>query len=216
MIESAVRERASAWLSEGRSAVVVEVLRTQGSAPRRSGTRMLVAADETRGTIGGGHIELKAIAAARTLLAAHLLHDAGSSLNPAIDLGQVEGGFIQGMGWLTMEELVWHPDDGSARAGMLLTHAPSTYKIPTANDCPSVFDVRLWQRGNVADTIHRSKATGEPPLLLPFSVFFAIRDAISAVGDHKVNPPLRAPATSEAILDAVSFVEQAVQEHKAA
>jgi hypothetical protein len=115
------------------------------------------------------------------VLAAHLLHDAGRSLNPAIDIGQVEGGFIQGMGWLTMEELVWHPNDGTARAGLLVTHAPSTYKIPTANDCPPVFDVRLWKDGagdgNVAETIHRSKATGEPPLLLPFSVFFAIRDA---------------------------------------
>jgi xanthine dehydrogenase large subunit len=140
------------------------------------------------------------------LLAAHVLHDAGSSLNPSIDLGQVEGGFIQGMGWLTMEELVWHPNDGSARAGMLMTHAPSTYKIPTANDCPPVFDVRLWQQGNVADTIHRSKATGEPPLLLPFSVFFAIRDAVSAAGDHRLDPPLVAPATSEAILRAVTAV----------
>ena len=95
------------------------------------------------------------------LLAAHVLHDAGKSLNPAIDIGQVEGGFIQGMGWLTMEELVWHPADGSPRAGLLLTHAPSTYKIPTANDCPPVFDVRLWKNGgvgndNAADTIHRS------------------------------------------------------------
>ncbi len=144
------------------------------------------------------------------LLAAHVLHDAGTSLNPSIDLGQVEGGFIQGMGWLTMEELVWHPNDGSARAGLLLTHAPSTYKIPTANDCPPVFDVRLWQAGNVADTIHRSKATGEPPLLLPFSVFFAIRDAVSAVGGHRVDPPLTAPATSEAILRAVTAVQSQV------
>nr|HET7859624.1 xanthine dehydrogenase molybdopterin binding subunit [Caldimonas sp.] len=144
------------------------------------------------------------------LVAAHLLHDAGRTLNPAIDLGQVEGGFIQGMGWLTTEELVWHPDDGSAKAGLLLTHAPSTYKIPTANDCPPVFDVRLWKDGrgddNVAATIHRSKATGEPPLLLAFSVFFAIRDAISAVGGHRVDPPLAAPATPEAILRAVAAV----------
>jgi xanthine dehydrogenase large subunit len=143
------------------------------------------------------------------LLAAHVLHDAGRSLNPAIDLGQVEGGFIQGMGWLTMEELVWHPNDGTPKAGLLLTHAPSTYKIPTANDCPPVFDVRLWQQGNVADTIHRSKATGEPPLLLPFSVFFAIRDAVSAAGGHRVDPPLSAPATSESILRAVTAVQVA-------
>ncbi|HEY3633689.1 MAG TPA: molybdopterin cofactor-binding domain-containing protein, partial [Caldimonas sp.] len=145
------------------------------------------------------------------LVAAHVLHDAGRSLNPAIDIGQIEGGFIQGMGWLTMEELVWHPDDGSAKAGLLLTHAPSTYKIPTANDCPPVFDVRLWKDGladdNVAETIHRSKATGEPPLLLAFSVFFAIRDAISAVGGHRVDPPLAAPATSESILRAIGTVQ---------
>ncbi|MEO7056133.1 MAG: xanthine dehydrogenase molybdopterin binding subunit [Caldimonas sp.] len=145
------------------------------------------------------------------LLAAHVLHDAGRSLNPAIDIGQVEGGFIQGMGWLTMEELVWHPNDGSPRAGFLHTHAPSTYKIPTANDTPPIFDVRLWKDGaaagdNRADTIHRSKATGEPPLLLPFSVFFAIRDAVSAAGGHRVDPPLTAPATSEAILRAVTAV----------
>jgi len=147
------------------------------------------------------------------LLAAHVLHDAGTSLNPAIDIGQVEGGFIQGMGWLTMEELVWHPNDGTPRAGLLLTHAPSTYKIPTANDCPPVFDVRLWKDGvgddNAADTIHRSKATGEPPLLLPFSVFFAIRDAVSAAGGHRVDPPLAAPATSEAILRAITAVRAA-------
>jgi xanthine dehydrogenase large subunit len=117
------------------------------------------------------------------------------------------------MGWLTMEELVWHPNDGSPRAGLLLTHAPSTYKIPTANDCPPVFDVRLWEDGvgddNVAETIHRSKATGEPPLLLPFSVFFAIRDAVSAVGGHRIDPPLAAPATSEAILRAIGAVQAA-------
>jgi xanthine dehydrogenase large subunit len=144
------------------------------------------------------------------LLAAHVLHDAGRSLNPAIDIGQVEGAFIQGMGWLTTEELVWHPNDGSAKAGLLLTHAPSTYKIPTANDCPPVFDVRLWKDGigddNVAATIHRSKATGEPPLLLPFSVFFAIRDAVSAAGGHRVDPKLAAPATSESILRAITAV----------
>jgi xanthine dehydrogenase large subunit len=138
------------------------------------------------------------------LLRADVLHDAGRSLNPAIDIGQVEGAFIQGMGWLTMEELVWHP-----KTGMLSTHAPSTYKIPTANDCPADFRVRLFARDNVHDSIHRSKAVGEPPLLLPFSVFFAIRDAISAVGAHRVDPPLQAPATSEAILKAIMAVQAA-------
>ncbi len=136
------------------------------------------------------------------LLQADVLHDVGRSLNPAVDLGQVEGAFIQGMGWLTMEELVWHP-----QTGLLTTHAPSTYKIPTANDCPPVFNVSLYEGDNFEDSIHRSKAVGEPPLLLPFSVFFAIRDAISAVAEHRIDPPLQAPATSEAILRAVMAVQ---------
>ena len=141
------------------------------------------------------------------LLRADLLHDAGRSLNPAIDIGQIEGAFIQGMGWLTTEELVWHPADGSAKAGLLTTHAPSTYKIPTANDCPADLRTRLFERPNVHDSIHRSKAVGEPPLLLPFSVFFAIRDAISAAGGHRIDPPLQAPATAEAVLRAVTAVQ---------
>jgi xanthine dehydrogenase large subunit len=135
------------------------------------------------------------------LLRADVLHDVGRSLNPAIDIGQIEGAFIQGMGWLTMEELVWHP-----QSGLLLTHAPSTYKIPTANDCPNDLRVALFENANTEDSIHRSKAVGEPPLLLPFSVLLAIRDAVSAVGGHRVDPPLRAPATPEAILSAVRVV----------
>ncbi|NQE47963.1 xanthine dehydrogenase molybdopterin binding subunit [Herbaspirillum rubrisubalbicans] len=137
------------------------------------------------------------------LLQADLLYDAGESLNPALDIGQVEGGFIQGMGWLTTEELWWNQD------GKLMTHAPSTYKIPAISDCPAALRTELYANSNVSDTIHRSKAVGEPPLLLPFSVFLAIRDAVSAVGQHRVNPPLRAPATSEAILDAVDAVRAA-------
>jgi xanthine dehydrogenase large subunit len=140
------------------------------------------------------------------LLAAHILHDAGQSLNPAIDIGQIEGAFIQGMGWLTCEELVWHPDDGSPRAGLLMTHAPSTYKIPTANDTPAVFHTALFDAPNRADSIHRSKAVGEPPLLLPISVLLAIRDAVSAAGGHRVDPPLDAPATPEAVLKALEAV----------
>lgn len=134
------------------------------------------------------------------LLRADVLYDAGKSLNPAIDIGQVEGGFIQGMGWLTTEELWWN------QAGKLMTHAPSTYKIPAVSDCPRDFRVRLFENANVTDSIHRSKAVGEPPLLLPFSVFFAIRDAVSSVGGHKANPPLNAPATSEEILRAINAV----------
>jgi xanthine dehydrogenase large subunit len=134
------------------------------------------------------------------LLRADCLYDAGNSLNPAIDVGQVEGAFMQGMGWLTTEELWWN------QQGKLMTHAPSTYKIPGVSDCPENFNVRLFKNRNPFDSIHRSKAVGEPPLLLPFSVFLAIRDAIASVGDYRVNPPLRAPATGEAILDAVDAV----------
>ena len=138
------------------------------------------------------------------VLRADVLHDVGQSLNPALDIGQIEGAFLQGMGWLTSEELVWHP-----KTGLLMTHAPSTYKIPTANDCPAVLNVQLYDQPNPADTIHRSKAVGEPPLLLPFSVFLAIRDAVSAVAGHRIDPPLRAPATPEAVLAAIDAVNGA-------
>jgi xanthine dehydrogenase large subunit len=141
------------------------------------------------------------------LLRADLLHDAGRSLNPALDIGQVEGAYIQGMGWLTLEELVWHPQTGA-----LMTHAPSTYKIPTANDAPAVFHTALYDAPAGVDSIHRSKAVGEPPLLLGFSAFFAIRDAVAAAGRPGADVPLDAPATPEAILRAV----QAVQGVKAA
>ena len=134
------------------------------------------------------------------LLRADLLHDAGNSINPAIDMGQIEGAFIQGVGWLTTEELWWN------EKGRLMTHAPSTYKIPAVNDCPADFRVALFKNRNKEDTIFRSKAVGEPPLLLAFSVFFAIRDAIGSVSNGRVNPPLNAPATPEAILNAIEAV----------
>ena len=137
------------------------------------------------------------------LLRCDVLYDAGQSLNPAIDIGQIEGGFVQGMGWLTTEELRWD------ESGRLMTHAPSTYKIPSVSDCPDDFRVRLFKNRNAVDSIHRSKATGEPPLLLPFSVFFAIRDAIASVGGYRVNPPLNAPATPEEILNAVEATRSA-------
>jgi xanthine dehydrogenase large subunit len=134
------------------------------------------------------------------LLRVDALYDAGKSLNPAIDIGQVEGAFIQGMGWLTTEELVWNAQ------GKLMTHAPSTYKIPSVSDCPDDFRVALFNNPKLPDSIHQSKAVGEPPLLLPFSVFFAIRDAISSVDEHQTSPPLQAPATSEAILSAINTI----------
>ena len=129
------------------------------------------------------------------VLGVDVLHDVGQSLNPAIDIGQIEGGFIQGMGWLTTEELWW--DD----AGKLRTHAPSTYKIPTCGDRPDRMNVNLWEKGrNMEATIHRSKAVGEPPLMLAMSVFYAISDALSSLDDYKSVPELDAPATPERIL----------------
>ncbi len=124
-----------------------------------------------------------------------ILHDCGKSINPAIDMGQVEGGFIQGMGWLTMEELCWNPD------GDLATHAPSTYKIPTAGDIPLDFRAKIMESGcNREDVVFRSKAVGEPPLMLAISVFHAIKDAIASVCDYRLSPRLDAPATPERIL----------------
>ena len=127
-----------------------------------------------------------------------ILHETGRSLNRAIDLGQVEGGFIQGMGWLTTEELWW--DD----KGRLRTHAPSTYKIPLASDRPKIFNVTLadWPEAH-EPTIHRSKAVGEPPFMLAMSVLHALSDAVASVADHKICPRLDAPATPERVLMAV-------------
>ena len=124
-----------------------------------------------------------------------ILHDVGRSLNPVIDIGQIEGGFVQGTGWLTTEELVF--DD----KGRLRTHAPSTYKIPLASDRPKIFNVQLtdWSQA-YEPTIHRSKAVGEPPLPLGLSVLHALSDAIASVADHKVCPQLDAPATPERVL----------------
>jgi xanthine dehydrogenase large subunit len=128
-----------------------------------------------------------------------IVHDVGRSLNPAIDMGQIEGGFVQGMGWLTTEELVF------GRDGRLLTHAPSTYKIPCASDTPEHFKITLWDGANREDTIYRSKAVGEPPLMLAISVFAAIADAIHSL-DPAVPVALDAPATPESILRAVRAV----------
>ncbi|WP_332692427.1 xanthine dehydrogenase molybdopterin binding subunit, partial [Bosea sp. (in: a-proteobacteria)] len=130
-----------------------------------------------------------------------ILHDCGNSLNPAIDRGQIEGGFVQGMGWLTTEELVWD------EKGRLTTHAPSTYKIPVASDRPRIFNVALLENApNREHTIHRSKAVGEPPLMLAISVLHALSDAVASVGDHRFCPRLDAPATPERVLEAVERV----------
>ena len=123
-------------------------------------------------------------------------HDVGRSINPAIDIGQIEGGFVQGVGWLTTEQLVLNDK------GQLSTHAPSTYKIPTAGDVPEHFKVALWPEPNREDTVFGSKAVGEPPLMLAISVWEAIRDAVAAARNGKAMR-LDAPATAENVLRAV-------------
>ncbi|SDY36959.1 xanthine dehydrogenase molybdopterin binding subunit [Citreimonas salinaria] len=135
------------------------------------------------------------------ILSTHILHDCGRSLNPAVDRGQIEGGFVQGVGWLTSEELVW--DD----KGRLRTHAPSTYKIPACSDRPDVFEVDLWDGENREETIYRSKAVGEPPFMLGISVLMALSDAVAACGD--AYPALDAPATPERVLAAIEGVRGA-------
>ncbi len=142
-----------------------------------------------------------------TLLRVDILHDAGRSLNPAIDLGQVEGGFIQGMGWLTSEEL-WFDDEGRLR-----THAPSTYKIPTCSDRPADFRMQLLEDSpNREETIHRSKAVGEPPLMLAISVFRAISDAIASIAEYRILPRLDAPATPERVLFAIEDLQARMEQ----
>lgn len=136
------------------------------------------------------------------ILRTDILHDVGRSINPAIDKGQIEGGFIQGVGWLTHEELKWDEQ------GRLLTDGPATYKIPAISDMPDVFNVDiLADTPNDENTVFRSKAVGEPPLMLAISAFAAIRDAIAATVNHTVFPPLNAPATPEEILRVCTLLQ---------
>ena len=136
------------------------------------------------------------------VLAVDILHDVGRSINPAIDIGQIEGGFVQGMGWLTTEELAWNAK------GELTTKAPSTYKIPTAADVPAHLHVHLWPEANAEDSVYRSKAVGEPPFMLAISVWEALREAVAAArvdesGDGTIAVQMDAPATPERILWAI-------------
>lgn len=135
------------------------------------------------------------------ILRADVLHDAGQSLNPALDTGQIEGGYVQGVGWLTTEELVW--DD----KGALKTHAPATYKIPACSDRPDVFNVALWDHPNPAQTVYRSKAVGEPPFMLGISAWSALADAVATCGPAYGD--LQAPATAEAVLAAIGRAKNA-------
>lgn len=132
------------------------------------------------------------------VLKVDILHDVGTSINPAIDIGQIEGGFIQGMGWLTTEQLVWNDK------GLLTTHAPSTYKIPATGDVPEHFKVDLWPEPNREDNVFGSKAVGEPPLMLAISVYEAMRDAVASVTQAGECVVLEAPATAEHVLAALT------------
>ncbi|HSC84070.1 MAG TPA: molybdopterin cofactor-binding domain-containing protein, partial [Pseudomonas sp.] len=138
------------------------------------------------------------------LLRSDILHDVGASLNPAIDLGQIEGGFIQGVGWLTCEELVWDAK------GRLLTSGPASYKIPTVADMPSDLRIKLVEnRKNPEDTVFHSKAVGEPPFMLGIAAWCAIKDAVASLSDYRVHPDIDAPATPERVLWGVQQMRQA-------
>jgi len=136
------------------------------------------------------------------ILRTDILHDAGASLNPALDIGQVEGAYVQGAGWLTTEELIWDDQGG------LRTHAPSTYKIPACSDRPDIFNVALWDGSNREETIYRSKAVGEPPFMLGISAFLALSDAVATCGSGY--PALNAPATPEQVWSAIRRLRDGV------
>lgn len=147
-------------------------------------------------------VEIDTLTGEYDILRADILHDAGHSLNPAIDIGQIEGAYVQGMGWMTTEELNW--DD----KGRVISNGPATYKIPTAADMPNVFNTKLFNRKNAEETIYNSKAVGEPPLMHGISAWLALRDAAASVSDYKVNPPMNTPATPERVLEAINYCKE--------
>ena len=132
-----------------------------------------------------------------------ILHDAGNAINPALELGQIEGGFVQGQGWLTIEEVKWRSN------GQITTFSPSTYKIPAVSDVPKKFNVEIFKEGkNKENVVNKSKTTGEPPLMLAMSVFFAIKDAIASTSNYKKIPVIDAPATPEKILMSINRLKK--------
>jgi len=147
-------------------------------------------------------VEIDTLTGENCVTRVDILHDVGSSINPALDIGQIEGGFIQGMGWLTTEELKWN------EKGELASFGPATYKIPAIGDTPAQFNVSLFDSANPEQTVFRSKAVGEPPFMLANSVWCALRDAVSSITDYKTSPILHAPATPEKILAAVQCAKQ--------
>ena len=160
--------------------------------------------------VSAAEVAIDTLTGEMRVLRAEMVQDCGESLNPAIDLGQIEGAFVQGMGWLTTEELVWD------EKGRLRTHGPSTYKIPGSRDVPPVFNVRLLQNApNKEETIFRSKAVGEPPLMLALSVWLVVRDAISSLSEYKLAPVIDAPTTPDRILAAVDDMMNRAGAHEA-
>ncbi len=141
-----------------------------------------------------------------TILRTDILHDVGDSLNHGIDIGQVEGGYIQGIGWCTTEEIKW--DD----KGNLMTHSPDTYKIPSVQDIPKDFRVALLQHVPNPNTIRQSKAVAEPPFMLALSCWLAIKDAVSAVGNHELEPEFSLPATNEVILLSIESLKKKMKQ----
>ena len=147
-------------------------------------------------------VEINTLTGESRVLRADILHDVGNSINPALDIGQIEGAYIQGMGWLTSEELKWD------ESGKLTSANPATYKIPTANDVPKIFNIKLLEDApNIAHTIFHSKAVGEPPLMLAISVWCAIHNAVASFADYKQKVELEAPATPENIIKAIEHLQ---------
>jgi xanthine dehydrogenase molybdopterin-binding subunit B len=147
-------------------------------------------------------IELDVLTGKHRILQTDILHDTGLSINENLDIGQIEGAFIQGLGWCTTEEIKWDQE------GRMLNHSPDTYKIPGIRDIPEIFRVSLLENAPNPNTIKQSKAVGEPPFIHAFSVFFAIKYAVAAVKDHKFYPELNVPATHEKIVMAVEKLKQ--------
>jgi len=150
-------------------------------------------------------VMIDALTGENKIIRTDILHDAGKAINPAIEIGQIEGGFVQGAGWLTMEEVNWKSN------GQITTHSPSTYKIPAVSDMPEKFNVEIFKKGkNVEQVINKSKTTGEPPLMLAMSVFYAIKNAIASVGNYAFYPNLDAPATPEKILMSIDKLKRKI------
>jgi xanthine dehydrogenase molybdopterin binding subunit len=151
-------------------------------------------------------VMIDTLTGAVTLLRTDILHDAGDSINPAIDIGQIEGGYIQGVGWCTTEEIKWDT------AGNLMTHSPDTYKIPTSKDIPTDFRVDLLQNATNPNAVHGSKTVAEPPFMLSLSAWLAIKDAVSAVANHEIEPQFSLPATNEVVLLSIEELRNQMKE----